>query len=92
MVIQCIAQLNGHGWDRVLLLIFLEYQTTSNITELKNFKNLMKSSYMCDDAFIFYFRVTVIVKRVGGAYGAKAFFSTPVAAACALAAYVTQRY
>ena len=47
---------------------------------------------MCDVAVIFCFRVTVIVKRVGGAYGAKLGCASPVAAACALAAYVTQRY
>uniref|UniRef100_A0A1X7SRR4 Aldehyde oxidase/xanthine dehydrogenase first molybdopterin binding domain-containing protein n=1 Tax=Amphimedon queenslandica TaxID=400682 RepID=A0A1X7SRR4_AMPQE len=36
-------------------------------------------------------KVTVVIKRVGGAYGSKISRASQVAAACALGSYVTQR-
>lgn len=47
----------------------------------------------CDDFIhlILSFRVTVTIKRVGGAYGAKSSHAALVAAACSLAASITRR-
>ena len=41
---------------------------------------------------IFFYRVNVSVKRIGGGFGAKLTRSQQVAAGCALAAYHTRRY